>query len=108
MAEESKRKKVRWSAAWSEARDLIWARRWRLALGLTLVGINTAAGFVLPWSTKSFIDIAVGQARTDLLVRLALFVGAATLVQAVSSFLLSQVLGIAAQRAITDMRRRVE
>jgi ABC-type multidrug transport system fused ATPase/permease subunit len=34
--------------------------------------------------------------------------GAATLVQAVTSFGLSQVLGVAAQRAITEMRRRVE
>ena len=39
---------------------------------------------------------------------LALAAGAATLVQAVTSFGLSQVLGVAAQRAITDMRRRVE
>ena len=39
---------------------------------------------------------------------LALAVGAATIVQAGASFALSQVLGIAAQRAITDMRRRVE
>src|SRR5207237_1792216 len=31
-----------------------------------------------------------------------------TVVQAVSSFALSQVLGVAAQRAITEMRRRVE
>jgi ABC-type multidrug transport system fused ATPase/permease subunit len=34
--------------------------------------------------------------------------GAATAVQALTSFALSQVLGVAAQRAITDMRRRVE
>ena len=39
---------------------------------------------------------------------LALAAGAATLVQAVTSFALSQVLGVAAQRAITDMRRQVE
>ena len=39
---------------------------------------------------------------------LALAAGAATLVQALTSFALSQVLGVAAQRAITDMRRRVE
>jgi len=72
------------------------------------VAVNTAAGFVLPWSTKSFIDVVIGQGRMDLLYRLALAVGAATVVQAVSSFSLSQVLGVAAQRAITDMRRRVE
>src|SRR4030095_14201394 len=43
-----------------------------------------------------------------MLIPLAVAAGAATLVQAVSSFALSQVLGVAAQRAITDMRRRVE
>ena len=39
---------------------------------------------------------------------LALAAGVATLVQALTSFALSQVLGVAAQRAITKMRRRVE
>ena len=53
---EPKKKKIRWSAAWAEARDLIWARRWRLALGLALVVVNTSAGLVLPWSTKLFLD----------------------------------------------------
>ena len=43
-----------------------------------------------------------------MLMPLALAAGAATVVQAVTSFALSQVLGVAAQRAITDMRRRVE
>jgi len=108
MAEPAKKKKIRWSAAWSEARDLIWARRWRLALGLGLVVINTTAGFVLPWTTRTFIDDVIGHQRTDLLWTLALRVGLATIVAAASSFALSQVLGIAAQRAITDMRRRVE
>ena len=46
--------------------------------------------------------------RTDLLLPLALAAGAATLVQAVTSFALSQILGVAAQRAITDMRKRVQ
>jgi hypothetical protein len=27
------KKKIRWSAAWEEARFLIWARRWRLTFG---------------------------------------------------------------------------
>jgi ABC-type multidrug transport system fused ATPase/permease subunit len=110
MAEPQKDKKpkIRWSTAWSEARDLMWARRGRLALGFLLVLINTGASFVLPWSTKYFIDTVIGQQRMDLLTNLALAVGAATIVQACTSFALSQVLGIAAQRAITEMRRRVE
>jgi subfamily B ATP-binding cassette protein MsbA len=50
----------------------------------------------------------VGKGRTDLLPRLAWIVGLATVVQAITSFGLSQILGVAAQKAITDMRRRVE
>jgi ABC-type multidrug transport system fused ATPase/permease subunit len=109
MAEpEPKKKKIRWSAAWTEARDLIIARRWRLALGMLLMLINRLAGLVLPWTTGTFFDDVIGKGQTGLLTTIAWAVGLATLVQAVTSFALSQVLGVAAQRAITDMRRRVE
>jgi subfamily B ATP-binding cassette protein MsbA len=42
------------------------------------------------------------------LVPIAIAGGIATAVQAVTSFLNSQILGVAAQRAITDMRKRVQ
>jgi ABC-type multidrug transport system fused ATPase/permease subunit len=96
------------SAALVEARALIGARRGRLALGLALMLVSRLSGLVLPASAKYLIDDVIGAGRADLLAPLALIVGAATAVQAVSSFALSQVLGVAAQRAITDMRRRVE
>ena len=70
--------------------------------------INRVAGLVLPATSKWLIDDVIGKQRADLLMPLAFAAGAATLVQAVTSFALSQVLGVAAQRAITDMRRRVE
>ena len=66
------------------------------------------AGLVLPASSKYLIDDVVGKNRTDLLPMIALAAGTATLVQAVTSFALSQILGVAAQRAITDMRKRVQ
>ena len=93
---------------WREARELVWARRGRISLGLSLMLVNRLAGLVLPASSKFLIDDIAGQRRADLLVPLALVTGAATFVQAITSFALSQVLGVAAQRAITDMRRRVE
>jgi len=70
--------------------------------------VNRLAGLILPATSKYLIDDVIGKRRADLLVPLALAAGAATMVQAVTSFALSQVLGVAAQRAITDMRRRVE
>jgi ABC-type multidrug transport system fused ATPase/permease subunit len=103
-----KKKRVSASVAWREARELVWAHRRRLGTGLGLMLASRLAGLVLPASSKWLIDEVLGNGRTDLLMPLALAAGAATLVQAVTSFGLSQILGVAAQRAITDMRKRVQ
>jgi len=104
----AKKKSVSASAAWREARALLWAHRRRLLIGLGLMLVSRLAGLVLPASSKYLIDDVVGKNRSDLLPLIALAAGLATLVQAVTSFALSQILGVAAQRAITDMRKRVQ
>ena len=106
--EPPKKKGVSASAAWREARALLWAHRRRLVAGLVLMLFSRLAGLVLPASSKYLIDDVVGRGRSDLLPLIALAAGSATLVQAVTSFALSQILGVAAQRAITDMRKRVQ
>src|ERR1051325_3368448 len=102
------KKKVSASAAWRAARALVWGDRKRLGLGLILMLVSRLAGLVLPASSKWLIDEVIGKQRTELLLPIALASGVATLVQAVTSFALSQILGVAAQRAITDMRKRVQ
>ena len=87
-----------------EARELVWAHRRRLALGLVLMLVNRLAGLVLPATSKFLIDDVIGRGRAELLIPLALAAGGATLVDAVTAFSLSQILGVAAQRAIADMR----
>ena len=109
MAEQSAgKKRVDYRSAWAEARGIVWAYRWRLVLGLSLMLASRLAGLVLPASSKWLIDKVIGQHRADLLPKIALAVAAATLVQAVTGFALSQVLGVAAQRAITEMRKTVQ
>ncbi|HEV7797215.1 MAG TPA: ABC transporter ATP-binding protein, partial [Pyrinomonadaceae bacterium] len=103
-----KKKRIAPADAWRDARELIWAHRYRLALGMLLMIVNRLAGLVLPTSSKYVIDDVVMKHRGELLLPLALAAGAATLVQALSSFALSQVLGVAAQRAITEMRKSVQ
>lgn len=102
------KKKVSPGAAMREARLLIRQHRGRLVTGLVLMLVSRLAGLVLPSSAKYVIDDVIGKGRHDLLMPIALAAGAATVVQAAASFGLSQLLGVAAQRAITDMRRRVQ
>ena len=107
MADKAK-KSVDYSSAWAEARRLIWDARWRLALGSVLLLISRLAGMVLPASTKYIGDEVFLKQRYELIKWIALAIGAATLVQGVTGFALSQILGVAAQRAITEMRKRVQ
>ena len=108
MADPSKKKKKLTPGAWEEARRLVWEHRKRMALGLGLMLVNRLAGLVAPWSTKWLMDDVIAKNHWDLLPRIALAVGAATLVEAATSFGNSQILGVAAQRAITEMRKDVE
>lgn len=107
-AGKSKRKLPPLTSVWREARELIWAHRGRLAIGLVLMLVSRLAGLVLPATSKYLIDEVVGKHHGELLGWLALAAGAASIVQAITSFALSQVLGVAAQRAITDMRRSIQ
>jgi ABC-type multidrug transport system fused ATPase/permease subunit len=108
VTKAEKKKSITPAAAWRDARELVWEHRYRLTLGMLLMIVGRLAGFVLPSSSKYVIDEVAIKQQSQLLVPLALAVGAATLVQALTSFGLSQILGVAAQRAITDMRKSVQ
>jgi subfamily B ATP-binding cassette protein MsbA len=101
-------KKKLTAGAWEEARELIWKHRGRLSIGLVVMIIDRLSGFVMPWASKLVINDVVIKGDWDLLPKLAMAVIAATIVGAITSFANSQILGVAAQRAITDMRKDVE
>ena len=108
-AKEAKQKKPRLTpGARNEAKRLLWEHRGTMSIGIVLMLINRLSGLVLPASSKYLIDRVLNKHDGTLLVPLALAVGAATLVQGVTSFGLSQVISVAGQRAITQMRRRVQ
>ncbi|MGB2752678.1 MAG: ABC transporter ATP-binding protein [Pyrinomonadaceae bacterium] len=105
---EKKKKKVDYSAAWAEARKIVWNARWRLLFGSVLMLISRLASMVLPASTKFIGDEVFTNQRYDLLKWIALAVGISTIIQSTTGFALSQILGVAAQLAITNMRMRVQ
>jgi ABC-type multidrug transport system fused ATPase/permease subunit len=106
--EDAKRKPPPLSVVLRDAVELISARKGRLAVGLLLLVINRLCGLVLPGTTKWLLDDVIGKGQRQLLPALLAAAGGATLIQAVTSFALAQILGKAAQRSITEMRRQVQ
>jgi len=90
----------------------IWAlirpRRGLLGIGLVLMAINRVAGLVLPASTKFLIDDVIVKKHVFRLHQIVIAVIAATIVQGITSFALTQLLSKAAQRLIADMRRQIQ
>ncbi|MGA8273790.1 MAG: ABC transporter ATP-binding protein [Candidatus Sulfotelmatobacter sp.] len=79
-----------------------------LSLGFLLMAINRVASLVLPYSTKFLFDNVIPKRSVHLLDRLVLVVLGATVIQGITSFLLTQLLSKEAQRLITELRQRVQ
>jgi len=88
--------------------ELIRPRRGLLALGFGLMVINRVSGLVLPYSTKFLIDNVIAKRQPGRLPVLVGVVLAATLIQGLTSFTLTQTLSKAAQKLIAELRRRVQ
>ena len=95
-------------SVWPEVRALIRPRRGLLAVGLVLMAVNRVAGLVLPAASKVLIDDIVLRHQRHLLWPLVIAILAATAIQGVSSFALTQLLSKAAQRLIAELRRKVQ
>jgi ABC-type multidrug transport system fused ATPase/permease subunit len=111
MSTENEQKKQKRKNAWKNLPD-VWAlikpRRGLLALGFLLMAVNRVAGLVLPASTKYFIDNVIGKRQVQLLTPIVLAVLAATILQGLTSFTLTQLLSKSAQKMITELRRQVQ
>src|SRR6266481_2501803 len=83
--------------------------RWKLLFaGLVLLIIKSLTGLVLPASTKFLFDNVIAQRQLNLLPPLIGAVIAATLIQAITSFTLTQLLSKEGQRVIAELRRKVQ
>lgn len=89
-------------------RTIIWPRRGVLFIGLGLIAISRAASFVLPLMTQYFIDDVIPSKEISLLFEVVGWVLLATLLQAVTSFLLTRILSVEAQHLIAKLRVQVQ
>jgi ABC-type multidrug transport system fused ATPase/permease subunit len=88
--------------------ELVRPRRGLLVFGMLLMVINRGAGLVTPMSVKFLVDDVIGKRHVQFLTPLVLAVFAATIIQGITSFTLTQLLSKEGQRLIAELRRRVQ
>jgi ABC-type multidrug transport system fused ATPase/permease subunit len=91
-----------------EVWKLIKPRRLLLGGSFLLMIINRASGLVLPASTRYLIDNVMGKHMLNQLPWIVGTVAAATIVQGITSYTLTQLLSKAGQRLITELRMQVQ
>lgn len=101
------KRKINWGEAWAEAANLMWDHRKRLSIGLFLLMINRGAAFVLPFLFGAFIDYVTAK-NYDPVNGLIKILAIATIIQAITSYILSIILSVSAQHAIMEMRKTVQ
>jgi subfamily B ATP-binding cassette protein MsbA len=103
-----KRSSERLRELWPDIREMMRPRRKVLVLGFVLMVISKVSGLVLPGSTKYLIDNVINKHQMQLLAPLVLAVLAATIIQGVSGFAITQLVSKAAQRLIAELRAKVQ
>ena len=104
---KAEKKKLAWKSL-PEAWALLKPRRAILAIGFVLIVINRIVGFAVPAASKFVFDNVIEKHQTNLLVPIVLAVVAATIIQGITSFTLTQLFSKSAQRLITELRKQVQ
>jgi ABC-type multidrug transport system fused ATPase/permease subunit len=83
--------------------------RWRILLvGLLLIIVSRLAGLVLPAGSKYLMDDVIGKGDLQMLKYLLIAIASAIVIQAVTSYALTQLLSVEAQHLISKLRARVQ
>jgi subfamily B ATP-binding cassette protein MsbA len=102
------RPKPKLSKVMPEVWKLVKPRRWLLGGSFALMIVQRASGLVLPASTRYLIDNVMYKKQLWMLPWIVGIVAGATILQAVTSYALTQLLSKAGQRLITDLRMQVQ
>jgi subfamily B ATP-binding cassette protein MsbA len=89
-------------------KELVMPRRGKLALGFLLMLINIGMSMILPYAPKIVLDNIISRKQYNLLTPLVIVVFGATVIQALTSFSLTQLLSKEGQRLIAQLRRQVQ
>ena len=89
-------------------KEFIWPRKNIILIGIILIVIRSLSGLVLPYASKTLLDVIVPSKDVYSLKIVLSLVGVAILVQAITSFALTRVLSVEAQHLIYQLRIKVQ
>ena len=104
---KKKERKTDVSFKWA-FKEYIWPRKKLVGIGLFLIVIRSFSGLVLPYTSKALLDDVIPNKNADLLGTLVIITVAAIVIQAVTSFTLTRLLSVEAQRLISILRTQVQ
>src|SRR5262249_55269905 len=86
---------------------LLRTRVYILAFSIPLIAINRASGMVWPYLSKHLIDDVIAKHSHSMLVALVSAMVLATILQAVSGYLITRTVNPSAQYLVADLRKRI-
>jgi ABC-type multidrug transport system fused ATPase/permease subunit len=104
------RRRAKLKKVWPEIWALVAPRKGLILIGLLLMSINRVAGLALPYTSRPLLDKVLSplHPHPEFLPRIIAVVFGAMVVQAITSYSLTQLLSVAGQRLIAEMRRNVQ
>ena len=88
-------------------KTIIWPRKKLLFIGLFLIVISKASGLVTPIIMKTFVNDALGK-DMELTLKIVGIVIFSILVNSLTSYLLTRLIGVEAQHLIAELRTKVQ
>ena len=89
-------------------KTIIWPKRKLVFLGLILIIINRLSTLILPWKSKSLLDEVIPNKDIPELYNVLFVVVLSLIIQAISTFLLTRILGVQAHYLILEFRTQVQ
>ena len=88
-------------------KTIIWPRKKLLFIGLFLIVISKASGLVTPIIMKTFVNDALGK-DMELTIQIVGIVIFSILINSLTSYLLTRLIGVEAQHLIAELRTKVQ
>src|SRR6476659_6229061 len=109
-AEKAKKKldRARFKAILRDAAQIIRGSRRRLYIGIPLMLVNRLSSLALPAMPKFIIDDVIGKGNHALLIWIVAGAALAAALGSITDYALAQILGMAAQRSITQLRMKIQ